>query len=73
MVQRNRFYRVKVKPSMLIRSYPLQEVRSGTIVKALEGAPKGSLDVVDVQLSSGKVKSVYSFQLDKPIKKPKNW
>lgn len=34
---------------------------------------KGSWDVVDVQLKNGDVRNVYSFQLDKPIKKPKNW
>jgi len=73
MAQANRFYRVKGVASALKRSYPLKEVKDGTVVQALESAPKGSLDVIDVRLSNGKEKSVYSFQLDSPIKKPKRW
>lgn len=73
MAQRNRFYHVRVIGEGLRKSYPLREVRFGTLVQALESSPKGSLDVVDVRLTNGKVKSVYSFQLEKPIKKPATW
>jgi len=71
MAQKGRFYSVTAVPKGLKRSYPLSEVRHGMIVRALENSPKGSLDVVDVRLlKSGKLKSVYSFQLDDPVKKP---
>ena len=73
MAQKNRFYRVKPIGTVYKRSHPLREVHSGTIVQAIEGAPQGSLDVVDVKLANGRVKSVYSFQLVKPVKKPKTW
>jgi len=58
-----RWYKVKAVGVGNRKSLPLNEVRPGTRVKLLESAPKGSLDVVDVQLKSGKIRSVYSFQL----------
>jgi len=73
MAQANRFYRVRKIGEGLRRSYPLKEVEPGTVVQAIETAPKGSLDVIDVRLPSGRVKSVYSFQLDTPMKKPMTW
>jgi hypothetical protein len=73
MAGKGRFYRVGVIGSGLRRSYPLKEVRPGTVVQSLETAPQGSLDVVDVLVSTGRVKSVYSFQLRHVIKKPKMW
>ena len=73
MAQKFRFYHVRPIASGLRSSYPLREVTSGTVVQSLETAPKGSLDVIDVRLWTGKIKSVYSFQLDKPIKKPATW
>jgi len=73
MAQRYKFYHVRVIPEGLRKSYPLREVKSGTLVQAMESAPKGSLDVVDVRLTNGKVKSVYSFQLDRPVRKPSTW
>lgn len=63
MVAKNRKYKVSPVPSGLRKSYPLHEVKPNTIVTAVESAPNGSLDVVDVRTSSGKIKSVYSFQL----------
>jgi len=68
MVAKNRRYRVRPVGSGLKKSYPLHEVRPNTIVTALEDAPNGSLDVVDVRTSTGRTKSVYSFQLT-PAKK----
>ncbi len=73
MAQRNRFYHVRVIGAGLRKSYPLREVKFGTLVQAIESAPHGSLDVVDVRLTNGRVKSVYSFQLDKPVRKPATW
>ncbi len=73
MAQVNRFYRVRKIGEGSRRSYPLKEVKSGTVVQAVESAPKGSLDVIDVRLPSGRIKSVYSFQLEMPIKKPAMW
>ena len=58
MAQVNRFYRVRKIGEGLRKSYPLKEVKPGTIVQAIESAPKGSLDVVDVRISSGRTKSV---------------
>jgi len=71
MPQKGRYYRVEGVPSGLRPSYPLNEVRSGTVVKCLEGAPKGSLDVIDVKLQNGEIRNVYSFQLEKVVKLPK--
>jgi hypothetical protein len=73
MAQKNRFYHVHVIGQALRKSYPLREVKFGTLVQAMESAPRGSVDVVDVRLTNGKVKSVYSFQLEKPVKKPLSW
>ncbi len=73
MAQKGRYYRVHAIGVGLGRSYPLREVKSGTVVQSLESAPQGSLDVIDVLLPNGKVKNVYSFQLQRPIKKPKSW
>jgi hypothetical protein len=73
MAQKDRFYHVRPVPSGLRHSYPLREVVAGTTVQAKESAPKGSLDVIDVKLTNGRVKSVYSFQLEKPIRKPATW
>lgn len=66
MVAKNRKYRVSPVPLSVRKSYPLHEVSSGIVV-ALENAPNGGLDVIDVRTSSGKIKSVYAFQL-KPVK-----
>jgi len=66
MVAKNRKYRVSAVPSGLRKSYPLKGVKAGTVVTALEDAPSGSLDVVDVRTSSNRRKSVYSFQLHPP-------
>jgi len=68
MVAKNRKYRVSAVPIGLRKSYPLSEVKPNTIVTALEAAPSGSLDVIDVRTKNGKVKNVYSFQLT-PFKK----
>jgi hypothetical protein len=73
MAQKIRFYHVRVIGQGLRKSYPLREVKFGTLVQAVESAPRGSQDVVDVRLTSGRVKSVYSFQLEKPVKKPASW
>jgi len=73
MAQASRFYHVRVIPEGLRKSYPLREVKFGTLVQALESAPQGSLDVVDVRTMNGRVKSVYSFQLTKPVRKPASW
>jgi len=64
MAREGRTYKVKCIGKGLKKSYPLSEVKCGTRVKALESAPKGSLDVIDVRTKSGRVKSVYSFQLE---------
>lgn len=63
MAAKGRYYTVRAVPAMLKKSYPMHEVKPGTRVKALESAPVGSLDVIDVMTKSGKTKSVYSFQL----------
>jgi hypothetical protein len=73
MAQKSRFYHVRVIPEWLRKSYPLREVKFGTLVQALESVPQGSLDVVDVRTTNGKVKSVYSFQLTKSVRKPASW
>jgi len=71
MAQKDRYYKVKPVPPGLRKSYPLREVKAGTLVKTLESAPQGSLDVIDVRIPSGRTKSVYSFQLTTPVKGPK--
>ena len=53
------------------KSYPLKDIKKRRVVTAMEYSPVGSLDVVDVKLRNGAVKSVYSFQL-KPYKKRKS-
>lgn len=63
MAKKGRCYIVKKVSSGLRDTYALSEVRAGTKVRALEDAPKGSLDVIDVETPSGKIKNVYSFQL----------
>lgn len=68
---KGRYYKVESVPSGLKSYHPLSEVRGGTIVKCIEGAPKGSLDVIDVQMKNGEVRNVYSFQLEKIVRKPK--
>ena len=68
MAQAGKFYKVHGVPNLLKKSYPLKEVRAGTTVRCLGGAPKRSLDVIDVMLRTGEVRSVYSFQLETPIK-----
>ena len=70
MAQKGRWYKVDAVPSGLRSSYPLKEVKPGTVVKCIEGAPKGTLDVIDVETKGGQVKNVYSFQLDKLVKAP---
>ena len=72
MAQKYRYYRVQQVGAYLRKSLPLKEVKGGTIVQAIESAPQGSLDVIDVKTLGGRVKSVYSFQLTRPIRKPKN-
>ncbi len=70
MAQKNRCYRVQSIGSGYKDSYPLRDVKPGTVVKAMEYAPQGSLDVVDVKLKTGQTENVYSFQLEKAIKCP---
>ena len=62
---KGKYYIVEEVGSGLRKSYPLHEVKPGTRVKLLEYAPKGSVDVVDVQLPNKSIASVYSFQLMK--------
>ena len=67
MATKGRYYRVRPVGRLLRKSYPLNEVRPGTVVQARESAPRGSLDVVDVLTPSKRIKSVYSFQLETPM------
>ena len=71
MAQKNRCYKVDSVGSGGKKSYPLAEVRPGTVVKALESYPNYSVDVMDVKLKKGQIKNVYSFQLIDIIKCPK--
>ena len=64
MVTKGRCYRVRKVGSATRRSLPLREVRPGTVVKALEDAPTGGLDVLTVRLPNGREADVYSFQLE---------
>jgi hypothetical protein len=57
----NRFYKVSAVAPGLKQSYPLNEVKPGTKVKALEYGH--GLDVIDVRMPDGSVKNVYAFQL----------
>jgi hypothetical protein len=67
-------YEAHPVPKALRKSYPLKEVKGIKRVKALEYSPVGSLDVVDVKMRNGAIKSVYSFQLRsiKKVKRGKN-
>ena len=71
MAQKNRCYRVQAIGSGYGSSYPLRDVTPGTVVKAMEYAPQGSLDVIDVKRKTGQIENVYSFQLKKAIKCPR--
>lgn len=64
MITKGKYYKVNPVPKRLQESYPLKEIKMTSIVKALEDAPGGSLDVVDVMDRAGNLKSVYSFQLE---------
>lgn len=73
MIKEGSFYVVTPVAPGLRTSYPLKEVPPGTIVKALEDAPQGSLDVIDVLHPNGNVLSVYSFQLMKKESRGRGW
>jgi hypothetical protein len=65
MGKKGQWYRVSEVPPGLKESYPLHEVGTGVVVKALEDSGEGTVDVVDVETKGGLKRSVYSFQLQK--------
>lgn len=71
MAQKNKCYKVEAVGSGTKISYPMGEVRPGTIVKAMESCPNYTVDVIDVKLKNGHIKNVYSFQLRKSTSCPK--
>lgn len=68
MLKKGSWYRVAPVAEGEKDSYPLHEVGAGIVVKLLEDAREGTIDVVAVQTKGGKTKgglmrSVYAFQL----------
>lgn len=62
--------RVIVKPTSpgVRKSYPAANwLTKPTVVTLLEHSPKGTLDVIDVQLADGTEESVYSFNIDRIV------
>ncbi len=60
--------RVVVKPTSeeVQKEYPVTNwLKEPTTVSLLEECPKGSVDVVGVQLAGGTRKSVYGFNIDR--------